>query len=253
MGERDAGRGEPLLFDLPLAPAAGEEGSGGEETAAGPAPEPETAGGHAPRAAAPESAARPPRDGGGELPLFPGEAPGPVAARGGPRAAGAGRPSPAAPPPERPRPAPEPAAAGARAVAAPAQGPPPAPFGARLLADLADLGVHALVAAAGWAGAALAGARLGPGELPALAVFLLAFSFLYSVVSLAFWGRTPGMAAAGVVARGDRGRPLTFGQTGLRWLAGVATALLAGLPLLLALTGRSLPDRLSGSRTFRLR
>ena len=138
-------------------------------------------------------------------------------------------------------------------VAVPAQGPVPAPFAARLLAALADLGVHLLAAAVGWGGAAAAGVRIGVAELPAMGVFLLAFSFLYSVVSLAFWGRTPGMAAAGVVSRGAGGQPLTFGQTGLRWVGAVLTALLLGLPLLVALTGRSLADRLSGSQTFRFR
>jgi hypothetical protein len=170
----------------------------------------------------------------------------------------AGSPDRLAPRP-LPQPAPEPpgyapfdedAAAGPRPAP---RGPVPAPFSARLTAALADLGVHAAVAGAGWLGAHLLGARLDTADLPALAVYLLAFSFLYAVVSLAFWGRTPGMTAAGVVSRGPGGGPLTFGQTGLRWLAGVLTAALCGLPLLVALTGRSLADRLSGSRTLQYR
>jgi hypothetical protein len=256
VSERDAEPGELRLFDLPLTPPDDEPG--GE--AAGTGPEREGARGPA-RHAAPPPAARPaaaPRAAPGELPLFPPEAPAaPEAAAGRSRAAGGGRPVPASAPPERPAPAPAagggPAAGSAHAAPGAFRGPAPAPFGARLVAALADLGVHALAAGIAWAGSALAGARLGLADLPALGVYLLAFSFLYSVVSLAFWGRTPGMAAARVVARGAGGRPLTFGQTGLRWLAGVVTALLAGLPLLLALTGRSAADRLSGSRTFRSR
>ena len=79
---------------------------------------------------------------------------------------------------------------------------------------------------------------------------MTAFSFLYSVVTLAFWGQTPGMVAAGLMARSHGDQPLSFGQTGLRWLAGLLTVALGGLPLLVALTGRSFADRLSGSATY---
>ncbi|MEM7480526.1 MAG: RDD family protein [Acidobacteriota bacterium] len=96
----------------------------------------------------------------------------------------------------------------------------------------------------------------GPGSPLAHALpfgtFLVVFSFVYSVVSLAFWGQTPGMAIAGVVARAPGDQPLTFGQTGMRWLGGLLTVALAGLPFLLSLTGRSLADRLSGSETFQV-
>ena len=90
-------------------------------------------------------------------------------------------------------------------------------------------------------------------DVPPLLVFALLFSFLYSVFSLAFWGQTPGMAWAGQLARSVTGEPLTFGQTALRWLGGLLTLLLAGLPLLLALAGgRSLADRISDSKTLQL-
>ncbi len=282
---------EPRLFDLPLAPvddeereagaavrpvevgpselgddfADGESADSGDDGAEEP-PRPVARG-----APAEESAARE------ELPLFPGDfeletAPPPPRGRtarsGASRAPAAASPPPPVPhtakparfvPRPLPEPAPEPpgyglydedAAAEPRSLS---RGPGPAPFAARLTAALADLGVHAAAAGAGWIGTVLLGARLDAADLPALAVYLLAFSFLYSVVSLAFWGRTPGMTAAGVVARGSGDAPLTFGETGLRWLAGVLTAALLGLPLLVALTGRSLADRVSGSATLQYR
>jgi hypothetical protein len=245
MSERDGER-EPGLFDLPLR-GGDEEGAEGGDSA----PEPSGAGEAGTQRPVAPSRERVSRSEDDELPLFP-VAPSARSTGGGAGAGGAGRPVPVPSPADRPVPVPGVAAAEAGPAAVPSRGPVPAPFGARLLAALADLGVHLMVAAVGWGGAAVAGVRIGAAELPALGVFLLAFSFLYSVVSLAFWGKTPGMAAAGVVSRGAGGRPLTFGQTGLRWLGGVLTALLAGLPLLLALTGRSLPDRLSGSATVRL-
>ena len=101
-------------------------------------------------------------------------------------------------------------------------------------------------------GARWLGAAIGRAELAPLAVFLLAFSFLYSVISLAFWGQTPGMAWAGLVARSIAGEPLSFGQTALRWLGSWLTWATLGLAGLLALTGRSLADRLSGSATYEL-
>ena len=85
-----------------------------------------------------------------------------------------------------------------------------------------------------------------------LLLFLLAWSFLYFVIALAFWGQTPGMAWAGVIARARAEEPLSFGQTVRRWAGAWLTWALAGLPGLLALTGRSLADRLSDSRTYEL-
>jgi hypothetical protein len=97
-------------------------------------------------------------------------------------------------------------------------------------------------------GARLLGVAAGYDDWPALTVFLLAFSFLYSVLPLAFWGRTPGMAWAGLVARAPGGVSLTFAQTARRWLGGLVTLALLGLPTLLAaLGGRSLADLVSNS------
>ncbi len=117
-------------------------------------------------------------------------------------------------------------------------------------AGLTDLGAHLVLAALLVAGTWLLGVRFEPGSWPALAVVLGVFSFLYHIVPLAFWGRTPGMALNGLVARTREGGPLTFGQTGARWLGALVTVALAGLPLLLALAGGSLTDRLSGSVTL---
>lgn len=120
----------------------------------------------------------------------------------------------------------------------------------RLAAGAADLLVHAAVAVGVLVGCRAMGVRPILDDWPALALFLLAFSFLYTVVPLAFWGHTPGMAWAGLDARGRDGEPLAFDQTARRWLGVVLTLLLAGLPLLLALGGRSLSDFLSGSETL---
>jgi uncharacterized RDD family membrane protein YckC len=127
----------------------------------------------------------------------------------------------------------------------------PARLTDRLRAGLADLAVHVAAGLAGLIGAELLGARPDVDDLPALALYLAAFSFLYTVVPLAFWGHTPGMAWAGLASRSRDGEPLAFGQTVRRWLGGLLTVATLGLPLLLALSGRSLADRLSGSRTWR--
>lgn len=126
----------------------------------------------------------------------------------------------------------------------------PAPLSARFLAGLADLAVHLALAVSLLFGSRLLGVEAGFGDWPALALFLLVFSFLYTVLPLAFWGQTPGMAWAGLVARAAGGESLTFGQTARRWLASLLTAALLGLPVLLALGGRSLADRWSGSETY---
>ncbi len=125
------------------------------------------------------------------------------------------------------------------------------PFSVRLLAGLADLAIHAALAIALLFGARLLGAPAGLEDWAPILLFLAVFSFLYSVLPLAFWGQTPGMAWAGVVSRDTEGEGLTLGQTVRRWLGGLATVALFGLPLLLALRdGRTLADRVSDSRTF---
>jgi uncharacterized RDD family membrane protein YckC len=122
--------------------------------------------------------------------------------------------------------------------------------GARIAAGAADLLVHAAVLVVLLVGVHMMGVRPARTDWPALAVFLLAFSFLYIVVPLAFWGHTLGMAWAGLSARNQDGEPLTFDQTARRWLGGLLTLGFAGLPILLTGKGRSLTDRLSGSSTY---
>ncbi len=123
-------------------------------------------------------------------------------------------------------------------------------LGSRLAAGAADLLIHAAVLMIALVGTRLLGVRATLEDAPALAVFLLAFSFLYTIVPLAFWGHTLGMAWSGLVSQNRDGEPLTFGQTARRWLGALLTLAAAGLPLLLALRGRSLADLLSGSVTW---
>lgn len=125
-----------------------------------------------------------------------------------------------------------------------------APFRARLFAGLVDLGVHVAVAALALAGARLLEVRPElPQQLAPFALLLLVFSLFYSVVPLAFWGKTPGMAAVGLVCQAGDDLPLTFAEALRRWVGELVTVLLLGIPGLLALGGerRSLADRWSGS------
>ena len=123
-------------------------------------------------------------------------------------------------------------------------------LGSRISAAGADLLVHASVAVGVLVGCRFMGVHPVLSDWPAVALFLLSFSFLYTVVPLAFWGHTPGMAWAGLDARSRDGEPLAFDQTARRWIGGIVTLLLLGLPLLLAFGGRSLSDLLSGSETL---
>jgi uncharacterized RDD family membrane protein YckC len=120
----------------------------------------------------------------------------------------------------------------------------------RLSSGAADLVVHVALGVVILLGCRGMGIRPTWAEGPAIGLFLLAFSFLYTVVPLAFWGHTLGMAWAGITSRNLDGEPLTFDQTARRWLGSVLTAATLGLPLLLSRGGRSLTDRLSGSATY---
>ncbi|MFQ5349398.1 MAG: RDD family protein [Thermoanaerobaculia bacterium] len=137
----------------------------------------------------------------------------------------------------------------ALSVRPPAGGPPVATLRQRAAAGLTDLGVCAAVMVMLLVALLAQGLRPALPDWPAGVLFLLTFSFLYAVLPLAFWGRTPGMALIGLKATTPDGRPLTFRQAVLKWLGSVLTVALVGLPLLLALGGRSLSDLLSGSLT----
>lgn len=89
------------------------------------------------------------------------------------------------------------------------------------------------------------------GEWAPFAILAFVSSFVYWNVSLVFWGRTPGMAWKRLVARDTDDAPLSFEQAARRWVAAILTTLLVGLPWLATLGGRSIADRLSGSRTHR--
>ena len=120
----------------------------------------------------------------------------------------------------------------------------------RIGAGIADLIVHAAVAVLALLGCRWLEVQPQLHEWPAFAAFLLSFSFLYTVLPLAFWGHTPGMAWAAITSRNRDGEPLTFDQTVRRWIGGLLTLALVGLPLLLAFGGRTLTDWISGSATY---
>ena len=118
-----------------------------------------------------------------------------------------------------------------------------------LLAGLADLGLHLVIVVVAAFAAVLLDLPVHVGQWPGFLAFALAFSFLYTALPLAFWGQTPGMSLCGLRAL-DGSRQLSFGQTLVRWVAALLTVALAGLPLLLARSGRPLADRLSRSQTY---
>ncbi len=122
----------------------------------------------------------------------------------------------------------------------------------RLLGGLADVTIHLATLGSMIVAVQLMGVPVALSDWPAFAGLTLIFSFLYTVVPLAFWGHTPGMAWVGHSARSESDEPLSFPQTAMRWLGSLFTVLLLGLPLLLGLGGRSLADRVSDSKTLQL-
>lgn len=122
-------------------------------------------------------------------------------------------------------------------------------LGDRLLSGIADLAIQLLMLGLAVTATHGLGVVITSADWMPLALLSLSFSFLYWFVPLAFWGQTPGMAWVGHAARAASGEPLSFRQTFLRWLGALMTLGLAGLPLILAWTGGSLSDRISGSQT----
>lgn len=118
----------------------------------------------------------------------------------------------------------------------------------RLLAGLFDLAVTTAAWTILLLSALFMGAGLRASDWPGYLLALASFSFVYTVYSLVFWGRTPGMRRARLAAHSANGAPITVGQAVLRWLGGAVTALLLGLPSLLLLRGgRSFTDYVSDS------
>ena len=129
-------------------------------------------------------------------------------------------------------------------------GPVVAGVTTRLLAGCADAVLHLGVLGGAYLGVIALDVEPGPQDWPAFATLLVAFSFLTSVVSLAFWGQTAGMAWRRLQTRDRLQRPLTFRQAALRWAGGMLTFATAGLPLLFTLGGASLADWMSRSVTY---
>lgn len=107
-----------------------------------------------------------------------------------------------------------------------------------LLAAFAARGRTPRIAGLGWA-----------------ALFGLTVSFFAVVVPLVLFGRTVGMALAGLVARDDgAGRHLTPAQAARRWLGTLLTLAGLGFPLFWTLRHAAAPtpaDRLSGRTLVR--
>jgi hypothetical protein len=87
------------------------------------------------------------------------------------------------------------------------------------------------------------------------ALFALTVSFFTIVVPFVLFGRTVGMALAGLVARDDgEGRRLTPSQALRRWVGTLVTLVGAGLPLLWTARDPGVPtpaDRFSGRTLVR--
>ncbi|MFQ5525751.1 MAG: RDD family protein [Thermoanaerobaculia bacterium] len=138
---------------------------------------------------------------------------------------------------------------GAETVVAVEEQPPDphrALYGQRWAAGILDLAAHVTVLAAAVAGSWLLGAQLGSSSFLPLAIFTAAFSFVYHVVPLTFWGRTPGMAATGLNARASDGGPLTISQSVQRWLGSIFNVASLGSAFLVS-RKRSLADLFSRS------
>lgn len=104
--------------------------------------------------------------------------------------------------------------------------------------------------------AALLGARVFTGELPSTAglpwagAFLLLLSFFTTVLPLMLFGRTVGMALAGLTARPRASsHRLEAAEAARRWVGTLVTAATLGLPLLWTMRDGEAPtpaDGLSG-------
>lgn len=126
-----------------------------------------------------------------------------------------------------------------------------APLSRRVMAFVADVALVSLIVAG-----ALLGAQLVTGHRPRLSglpwagAFAVYFSFFAVVLPLLLFGRTLGLALAGLrVREGENGHGLTLSEAAARWVGTLASAAAVGLPLLWTARDGELPtlaDRLSG-------
>jgi RDD family len=148
-------------------------------------------------------------------------------------------------------PGPESAAPGTEATGETARADPAASLGIRALAAAADLAATVLGVSLPIVAAAIVRERwpTSSGLLWA-AAFALTLSFAATVAALFLFGRTVGMALAGLSIRSkEGGRRPTAGEAVSRWLGLALTVATLGVALLLTVADRDAPtpaDRLSG-------
>jgi hypothetical protein len=143
----------------------------------------------------------------------------------------------------------------------PAEPPPAIPSGVaslpdRALGTAADVATSLLVVLV-----ALLAAFAVRGRTPRIsglgwaALFALCVSFVAIAVPLVLFGRTVGMALAGLIARDDgAGRHLTPSEAARRWVGTLLSVAGLGVPLLWTLSNAAAPtpaDRLSGRSLVR--
>ena len=126
----------------------------------------------------------------------------------------------------------------------------------RALGTAADVATSVLVVLV-----ALLAAFAARGRTPRIsglgwaALFALCVSFVAVVVPLVLFGRTVGMALAGLIARDDgAGRHLTPSEAARRWTGTLLSVVGIGVPLLFTLSNAAAPtpaDRLSGRTLVR--
>jgi uncharacterized RDD family membrane protein YckC len=126
-----------------------------------------------------------------------------------------------------------------------------APLSRRVMAFIADAALVSLIVAGALLGAQLVtGHRPSVSGLPWAGMFAVYFSFFAVVLPLILFGRTLGLALAGLrVRQGANGHGLTLSEAAARWLGTLASAAALGLPLLWTARDGELPtlaDRLSG-------
>jgi uncharacterized RDD family membrane protein YckC len=151
------------------------------------------------------------------------------------------------------------------AARSPAAVRPPAPFGVRLLAGLADALVvgaaQALILAPVlyyWSGREAPQPSLGASLLPiVLSLTLLplaaALGVAYYVYSWGTRGATPGQSFFELTVESEDGqRPIGLGRAGLRFVGYLLSLASLGVGfLMIALTGSGLHDRIAGTRVVR--